>query len=134
MTKKVAKTIVAEFFSEINLLFQWFQNRCTIISQDDTDTSKHAKPSFLKDLNLIFKEFLHYHSQNTILMDDSMEKCVLNSSFSCIHPLPYSPVDNIADHDTELIENGKLFAYLDLLSQSTLSNEEFSTINGTYSY
>jgi len=63
-----------------------------------------------------------------------MEKCVLNSKFACIHPLPFAPVDNIIDADTELIENGKLFTYLDLLSRSALSNEEFSFMNGSYSY
>jgi len=67
MTKKVAKSIVINIFSEIKLLFQWFQNRCTIISQDLPDSNKLAKPSFLKDLQLIFKEYPHYDFQNTVI-------------------------------------------------------------------
>mmetsp|Transcript_2302 Transcript_2302/g.3631 ORF Transcript_2302/g.3631 Transcript_2302/m.3631 type:complete len:359 (-) Transcript_2302:103-1179(-) len=89
MTKKSAKPVMDALFHmhEIPFLFCWCQNRCLTVPNEDVPS---GKPLFLKDLSYIWKEYPSYNESNTILVDDTEDKCVLNNAYNCIHPKPYN--------------------------------------------
>jgi len=55
------------------LKFVWSQENCTVEKGEDP-----RKPLFIKDLSKMWKEFPEYDQTNTLLIDDSKEKCKLN--------------------------------------------------------
>jgi len=108
MKKKTAKQVINIILGElpsITFKFIWYQPKCIImrdkadhrINSDltevdtsiRTDIGLDQKPMFLKDLSIVWKEYTYYNDSNTIIVDDSVEKCSNNHSYNCIHPKPY---------------------------------------------
>jgi len=90
MTKKSAKPILADLFppQHIPLLFNWYQNRCHSIPNE---LVPDGKPLFLKELSRVWAEFSQFNESNTILLDDTSEKCARNPPHTSIQPCPYEP-------------------------------------------
>eukprot|EP01035_Chromulina_nebulosa_P039102 gene39102-52838_t len=107
MSKKVGRPIVESVFQDIQLEFRLFQNHCetievdTVISEpEDISLSaseiknipkklkkKHGrigddKPHFLKNLCRAFGIYPQWNFTNTVLIDDSPEKCFNNPPYS----------------------------------------------------
>jgi hypothetical protein len=60
------------------------------------------KPILLKPLAYVFEKYPLFSHNNTILMDDSCEKCIENYSYNSIHPLPYQgPTYDLSNYDYE---------------------------------
>lgn len=102
MTSRVAKQIISELFPVAiskNFLFRWYQSKCSSVPSAASAVDKDAKPLFLKNLYFVWEEFLLYDHTNTVLIDDSREKCALNPVYTSVHPLPYDFVypDNKPD-------------------------------------
>lgn len=72
---KTAKQLVQQLFPTPiaqRLLFVWAQNRCTtntLVGQSDDD------PLFVKQLDRVWKEYPLWNPFNTLLLDDSPDKC-----------------------------------------------------------
>eukprot|EP01035_Chromulina_nebulosa_P017209 gene17209-22730_t len=64
------------------------------------------KPHFIKLLEKVWNAYPEYSPNNTVMLDDSVEKCIFNNKYNNIHPKPYQPdfiTYNIdEDNDTEL--------------------------------
>ena len=67
------------------LLFVWGQDRC----RRDKKAGVHGPPItvFEKDLALVWKEYPLWNAENTLLMDDSPDKC-LSWQDNAVHPPP----------------------------------------------
>jgi len=110
MKKKTAKLFINILLGElptIALKFIWYQPKCIIVKNkadhritrgpldwNDANITTNSvgideKPVFLKDLSIVWKEYTYYNDSNTIIVDDSVEKCLNNYSYNCIHPKPF---------------------------------------------
>ena len=115
MKKKTAKLFINIILGElptITLKFIWYQPKCIIVKNNadhrinrdplDLDDANNTttsiwideKPVFLKDLSIVWKEYTYYNDSNTIIVDDSVEKCLNNYSYNCIHPKPFIALRN----------------------------------------
>jgi len=84
---KTARQLVEHLFPEDvrnRLLFLWGQDRC---QQADIPSTESCVPLFYKDLKRVWEEFPLWSSHNTIIVDDSPEKCQRWIG-NAIHPLP----------------------------------------------
>lgn len=112
---KTAKLIVKELFPidvSQRLLFIWGQNRCERktndkhnlesriqedIKDDVSNSSSNVHPKdtlFIKSLAKVWNEYPLWNSSNTLLIDDSPEKCPLVHIKNTIHPPPILGVDS----------------------------------------
>jgi len=87
---QMIKVLFPEHLSN-RLLFVWAQHNCDMIQNEDSQI-------YEKDLSKIWKEFPLWNSSNTILMDDSPEKCARWRE-NAVHPPPLNGqiVDNTMD-------------------------------------
>jgi hypothetical protein len=71
------------------LLFVWAQHHCEKFepSPDDGSDFEAGIPQFRKDLSRVWREFPLWNSTNTLLMDDSPDKCVAWRE-NAVHPPP----------------------------------------------
>ncbi|XP_059595352.1 uncharacterized protein LOC100264874 [Vitis vinifera] len=93
------------------LLFAWDQVYCTDTGFKSLE--KKTKPLFLKELRKIWESSdlgKRFSSSNTLLIDDSPYKAILNPANTGIFPASYN-ADNV--NDTELGPRGALRLYLD---------------------
>ena len=141
-----AQVIVDTLFPSNNLLFIWYNDKCDKFLEnsgdgdDDDDDDGAPIIHYVKDLEKVWKEYNDYDETNTILLDDSIEKCVMNKSHNCIHPRSfikkgYSHLKhNIpnSEDDNELHKDNKLFIYLDELSKYNGSISSFINDNNHY--
>lgn len=110
MKMKTARQFINILLRELPTIafkFIWYQPKCIIMKgkadhritkgpldwDDDNITTTSIgideKPVFLKDLSIVWKEYTYYNDSNTLIVDDSVEKCLNNFSYNCIHPKPY---------------------------------------------
>ena len=89
---KTAKRLVKALFPisiANNLLFCWGQNRCNAVhdNKDNNNNNQAAEVVFEKQLDKVWNEFPMWNQFNTLLIDDSPDKC---SSFrhNALHPPP----------------------------------------------
>eukprot|EP01040_Poterioochromonas_malhamensis_P007741 gene7741-8359_t len=132
MQKSSSKKVLKELFHDRNvrLEFTWFQNRCKIIKSFEQQ-EKDEKPSFFKNLIDVWQEYPVYNTSNTILLDDSEEKCVENDSKNCIHPLPFD-LSESGEEDKELHPDGRLARYLTSLSNYAEGLDQYILNHGRY--
>ena len=110
-SEKNGQQIVQSLFSDIDLLFVWYCDRCVrtqvpicgnkgdtdvtarsssaATSMEDQEDFEEIKLTSLKPLMSVWSEFPQYSQYNTLLVDDSAEKCYENPPHNCVHPLPY---------------------------------------------
>jgi hypothetical protein len=86
-------------FCDVDTLFFWCQEKCRVLQPDpkNFDGSSIKKSLiFYKPLRLVWSEFPEFDESNTLLIDDSPEKCSRNPAGTCIIPLPFegSPFDS----------------------------------------
>lgn len=82
---KTAKGLLKLLFPETirtNLVFVWSQNKCQRIPVGGDDDVV-----FVKSLSKVWKQFPLWNSANTLLMDDSPEKCP-EYYYNTLHPPP----------------------------------------------
>jgi hypothetical protein len=96
---KTAKSLVTALFPQHvaqNLLFLWGQNRCNTMQGQGAD----GEVVFQKDLRKVWQEFPLWDQFNTLLLDDTPDKC---SSFQLngLHPAPLNGVSyqDAKNHD-----------------------------------
>ena len=68
------------------LLFVWSQTQCEA-SLQDPDSSIPSEMVFRKNLSIVWRKFPLWNSCNTLLIDDSPDKCIYHKENS-IHPPP----------------------------------------------
>ena len=108
-SQKNGQQIVQSLFDDIDLLFAWYCDRCvrtlvpiggykadttaietfTATSIEDREDLEETKIISLKPLMSVWTEFPQYSQCNTLLLDDSAEKCFENPPINCVHPFPY---------------------------------------------
>lgn len=104
-----------------NLLFCWDQSNCTVTGFSTVD-NRH-KPLFLKEVKKLWDkeepdlpwEKGEFTPSNTLLLDDSPEKALLNPDYTAIFPWTYHFKD---DYDNSLGPGGDLRVYLEGLAKS----------------
>jgi hypothetical protein len=69
------------------LLFVWAQHDCDLHLSGGAEDDKQDKALFEKDLTKVWKAYPLWNAHNTLLMDDSPEKCVA-AKHNAIHPPP----------------------------------------------
>jgi NLI interacting factor-like phosphatase len=93
--KALVKLLVPDAISR-KLLFVWAQHNCQVDSESQTGpahqrpTPKSAMPAkvlYKKDLGQVWKEFPLWNQSNTLLMDDSPDKCMAWQE-NAVHPPP----------------------------------------------
>ncbi|XP_065858820.1 uncharacterized protein [Euphorbia lathyris] len=102
-------------------LFSWDLSHCTS-TQFKTLENKH-KPLVFKELRRIWEKCFpglpwekgYYNESNTLLLDDSPYKALLNPANTAIFPYPYQYQDKT---DNALGHGGELRAYLEELAES----------------
>ncbi|KAK2989339.1 hypothetical protein RJ640_015050, partial [Escallonia rubra] len=105
--------------SRHNLLFCWDQSRCT--KTDYNTIENRDKPIVLKELKKLWEKHDsqlpwqrgEYDASNTLLLDDSPYKALLNPPHTAIFPHPYQYTDK---KDNSLGPGGTLHAYLEQLA------------------
>jgi hypothetical protein len=126
-TRKTAKLLVKALFPQNiqeRLLFVWHRNFCTLVettsgstASENNSTNEEEQGEGRKDDNITAMKYLSkvwsayplWDSTNTILLDDSPEKCRHEFRGNAIHPLPITGtvttsclmngVDTIVDDD-----------------------------------
>jgi NLI interacting factor-like phosphatase len=116
---KTAKQLVQQLFPPQiarRLLFVWAQNRCTTTTlagefNDD--------PLFVKQLDSVWKEYPLWNQHNTLLLDDSPDKCPFPRN--ALHPPSMngqkkqrwstSELDDTRNHELQLIFFQKLVSF-----------------------
>jgi len=83
------------------LLFVWAQHHCDSIHTDDNDG-----PIFEKDLSQVWKEYPLWNVSNTLLMDDSPDKCTRWHE-NAIHPPPLDGL--LATNDEMNVQRQQIF-------------------------
>jgi hypothetical protein len=106
---KSAKQLVAALIPPAvaaRLLFVWAQHDCeTVISNNNTSTGSGCDDSdddnssiFKKDLSKVWKEYPVWNASNTLLMDDSPDKCVAWRE-NAVHPPPLNGLAGTTQDD-----------------------------------
>jgi hypothetical protein len=85
------------------LLFVWGQDRCRVVASNES-----VGPTFEKDLAQVWTHFPLWNGNNTLLMDDSPEKC-LSWQHNAIHP---PPLNGRIEGATTTAVNGETIAIL----------------------
>ena len=91
-----ARTLVNHIWGKQRdrLAFVWGQDRCTHVGAMDpaaTGPNHRSKPILLKDLNALWavSSYARFGPNNTLLLDDSPYKAVMNPAHTAIHPAEY---------------------------------------------
>ena len=91
-----ARTLVNHIWGKQRdrLAFVWGQDRCTHVGAMDpaaTGPNHRSKPILLKDLNALWavSSYARFGPNNTLLLDDSPYKAVMNPEHTAIHPAEY---------------------------------------------
>jgi len=92
----------------IDLKFIFTQLECT---------HDNKKLIFFKELSIVWRVFPKYNWTNTLLIDDSPEKAMMNPPFTSIHPIPMTMNDRSVDN--------KLWNYLKKLNETSMDIPEF---------
>ena len=74
------------------LAFVWGQDRCTHVGAMDPNAGQtRSKPILLKDLRALWavSSYARFGPNNTLLLDDSPYKAVMNPAHTAIHPAEY---------------------------------------------
>lgn len=101
--KKLVQKITGNYSFEF--LFIWGQSKCTVEGR-----------KYLKDLSMVWREYCSYDCSNTVLLDDTADKCKLNPPFTCVLPRSF----HYSVGDKELHEESALVAYLIALSDPSV--------------
>jgi hypothetical protein len=130
-----AKALVAHIWGTHRdaLAFVWGQDRCTHVGAMDPN-KPNSKPMFLKDLNALWESpsYARFGPRNTLLLDDSPYKAVMNPPHTSIHPAEYRLVGKPANgpesrdgapEDDVLGEGGSLREYLRMVAESEFVDE-----------
>jgi NLI interacting factor-like phosphatase len=113
--KKTAKQLVQQLFPpqiSQRLLFVWAQNRCTATMGESEDD-----PLFVKQIDRVWKEYPLWNPYNTLLLDDSPDKCPFPRN--ALHPPSMngqklswrSERSDITNHELQLAFFKKLVAF-----------------------
>ena len=88
--KMLLQTIIPQAQIRNKLLFVWAQNRCDRLKNQDSLKEETTTPTtvFVKSLDKVYNRFPLWNSSNTMLMDDSPEKCPSLHSCNTLHPPP----------------------------------------------
>ncbi|XP_010260259.1 PREDICTED: uncharacterized protein LOC104599401 isoform X2 [Nelumbo nucifera] len=105
-----------------NLLFCWDQSHCT--ATGFTTVGNEKKPLVLKELKKLWNKCVpglswnmgEYNESNTLLLDDSPYKALLNPPYTSVFPHSYSFRD---EKDNSLGPGGDLRVYLEGLAVAT---------------
>jgi NLI interacting factor-like phosphatase len=82
--KKLVDLLIPKSIKD-RLLFVWSQGQCLV---DESPSNSESKETiFIKDLDLVWQKFPLWNQYNTILMDDSPEKCARWKE-NALHPPP----------------------------------------------
>jgi hypothetical protein len=110
--------IVSEIWGDriSKLKFIFTQLECTY---DNLKTK--SKPLFYKELSIVWRVFPNYDWTNTLLIDDSQDKVILNPPFTSIHPKTMTMDDRGIDHE--------LWNYLKKLNDSDEDIPDFVSKN-----
>ena len=95
------------------------QEECTISKYRDPKSPR--KPYFFKDLTIFYHRVPLANDNNTLLIDNSPLKCLLNDQYNVVFPPTFGDSDGQAD-DFILC---RLLPYLDRLWKSRLEVPEF---------
>ncbi|XP_030949306.1 uncharacterized protein LOC115973202 isoform X1 [Quercus lobata] len=95
-----------------NLIFNWDQSHCTESGFDTLDCP--SKPLFLKDLRKVWEKYEAYNAANTLLLDDSPYKALLNPPNTAVFPETFCGDYN----DISLGPGGDLHMYLEKLAMA----------------
>jgi hypothetical protein len=68
------------------LLFVWAQKHCQRQSATDDGEADDRNTVFVKSLDKVYNRFPIWNSSNTLLMDDSPEKCPEKDTLNTLHP------------------------------------------------
>ncbi|CAA0822829.1 Haloacid dehalogenase-like hydrolase (HAD) superfamily protein [Striga hermonthica] len=104
MSKKMGKQLPEE------LKFVWGQDKCEMTSSFLKDNPQ--KPVMFKKLEKVWREFESYDTTNTVLVDDSPYKSILNPPHNAIFPKTYDG----SVHDNYLDLKGEFVNYLTKLA------------------
>ena len=129
-----ARTLVNHIWGKTRdkLAFVWGQDRCTHVGAMDPHAGHRSKPILLKDLKSLWAtaSYARFGPNNTLLLDDSPYKAVMNPPDTAIHPAEYKltgggggDVDAARDEERLVAENllgpgGALREYLAAISAS----------------
>jgi NLI interacting factor-like phosphatase len=130
-TAKIIRTRIFPEEIRSRLLFSWSQTQCYVDRSVESST-RPGKPLISKKLELVWRLFRQYSSANTILLDDTKEKCVYNPAHTQVCPLPFEPEDESIPSDEELKPGNRLCLYLDKLAVFEGDNEAFFELHGPY--
>jgi hypothetical protein len=86
--EQLVKEIFPKMLAE-GLKFVWHQDMCREMKGSEST----SKPIFIKELDKVFSEFPGYDRSKVLLIDDDVEKCVLNKAENYYNPLPWSKQD-----------------------------------------
>jgi hypothetical protein len=100
-TRKTAKLLVQALFPQNiqeRLLFVWHRNFCTLVETSGTAAENSSTKveeggqgdniTAMKSLSKVWSAYPLWDSTNTILLDDSPEKCPHQYRGNALHPLP----------------------------------------------
>ena len=100
-----------------SFLFVWGQDQClTTIDGDAIANDDDKSPLFQKDLQKVWNRYPLWNHNNTLLMDDSMEKIIPSQEQIAMHPVPLNgrqfvelPSTSLLLHDNEVCREQNLF-------------------------
>jgi hypothetical protein len=103
---KTAKLLLRVLLPESihdKLLFVWSQNHCQVIHSSEDD----GEPIFVKSLAKVWHQYPLWNASNTLLVDDSPEKCPEENN--TLHPPPlHGKVTDASEIALSDAENGKI--------------------------
>jgi hypothetical protein len=117
-------------------LFVWGQDQC-LTTHDDLSMSNNTSPLFQKDLQKVWNQYPLWNRNNTLLMDDSMEKIIPSQEELAMHPIPLNgrqfDATSMMIHDGHVCQEQELFLrhYVQHWQQHGLL-EEYSKIEETW--
>lgn len=89
------------------LLFIWAQNKCQCIQRkDNKQTSNHYDDIiFTKRLSKVWEDYPLWNPTNTLLIDDSPDKCPNEYVCNALHPPPLTGLKQGTNHDVSSINH-----------------------------
>ena len=106
--RKILGCLIPNKAVQNKLLFVWAQDECTKLQTFD-DRSRKNKVIFQKYLSKVWTEYPFWDTSNTLMIDDSQEKCI-DAIPNCLHPIPMNgkrdPTydESIAQEQTTFVE------------------------------
>ena len=83
---RILNSLIPNEAVQNKLLFVWTQDKCTK-QQTFDDRSRKNKVIYQKELTKVWEEFPFWNTSNTLMIDDSPEKCI-DAIPNCLHPIP----------------------------------------------